>query len=120
MRTVILQLLQTKTFGRERVPEGWIIVAAGNPPEFNKAVREFDVVTLDRLKVLNVEADYPAWKTYALEKGIHGAIMGFLDAKKDYFYQKIRRINLIIVFNAIITIYIIFFKIIVIRINWAV
>ena len=31
---VILQLLQTKTFGRERVPEGWIIVAAGNPEEY--------------------------------------------------------------------------------------
>ena len=32
------------------MPEGWIIVAAGNPPEYNKSVREFDVVTLDRIK----------------------------------------------------------------------
>ena len=46
----MLQFLQCKTFGSHKVPEGWIIVAAGNPPEYNKSVREFDVVTLDRIK----------------------------------------------------------------------
>lgn len=83
----MLQFLQYKTFGRHKVPEGWVIVTAGNPPEFNKAVREFDVVTLDRLKVLNVEADYPAWKEYAEENALHGAILGFLDANREYFYK---------------------------------
>ena len=41
----MLQFLQCKMFGNQSVPEGWIIVAAGNPPEYNKSVREFDVVT---------------------------------------------------------------------------
>ena len=45
----MLQFLQYKVFGRHQVPEGWVIVTAGNPPEYNKSVREFDVVTLDRL-----------------------------------------------------------------------
>ncbi|MDE7249673.1 MAG: AAA family ATPase, partial [Lachnospiraceae bacterium] len=83
----MLQFLQYKVFGRHRVPEGWIIVTAGNPPEYNKSVREFDVVTMDRLKVLEVEADYKAWKEYAQHKGIHAAILGFLELKKDYFYK---------------------------------
>lgn len=83
----MLQFLQYKVFGRHRVPEGWIIVTAGNPPEYNKSVREFDVVTMDRLKVLEVEADYKAWKEYAQHKGIHAAILGFLEIKKDYFYK---------------------------------
>ncbi len=83
----MLQFLQYKTFGKHRVPEGWIIVTAGNPPEYNKSVREFDVVTMDRLKVLAVEADYDAWKTYARETGIHGAIVSFLELKKEYFYH---------------------------------
>ena len=42
----MLQFLQCKTFGSHRIPEGWIIAAAGNPPEYNKSVREFDVVTV--------------------------------------------------------------------------
>ncbi len=83
----MLQFLQYKTFGRHSVPEGWVIVTAGNPPEFNKAVREFDVVTLDRLKLLNVEADFPAWKEYALEAGIHGAILNYLETNREFFYK---------------------------------
>ena len=46
----MLQFLQCKTFGTHKIPEGWIIVAAGNPPEYNKSVREFDVGTRDRSK----------------------------------------------------------------------
>ncbi|MEE3468572.1 MAG: AAA family ATPase [Eubacterium sp.] len=61
----MLQFLQCKTFGNQEVPEGWIIVAAGNPPEYNKSVREFDVVTLDRVRQISVEADYGVWKEYA-------------------------------------------------------
>ncbi len=83
----MLQFLQYKVFGKHTVPEGWVIVTAGNPPEFNKAVREFDVVTLDRLKVIEVEADYPAWKKYAYDKGLHGSILNFLETNRDYFYM---------------------------------
>ncbi len=83
----MLQFLQYKVFGRHKVPEGWVIVTAGNPPEYNKSVREFDVVTLDRLKVLDVEADYRVWKDYAWRRGLHAAILNFLELKKEYFYK---------------------------------
>lgn len=82
----MLQFLQYKVFGRHKVPEGWVIVTAGNPPEYNKSVREFDVVTYDRLKVLEVEPDYRIWKEYAVEKRIHNAIINYLDLKKEHFY----------------------------------
>ena len=83
----MLQFLQYKVFGRHQVPDGWVIGTAGNPPEYNKSVREFDVVTLDRLKILEVEADYTVWKEYARERSVHTAILNFLDMKKDDFYQ---------------------------------
>lgn len=83
----MLQFLQYKIFGRHSVPEGWVIVTAGNPPEYNKSVREFDVVTMDRLKVMEVEADYRTWKEYALERHLHSAVLNFLDLKKEYFYH---------------------------------
>lgn len=82
----MLQFLQYKVFGRHAVPEGWVIVTAGNPPEYNKSVREFDVVTMDRLKVLPVEPDYRIWKEYATERGVHAAVLNFLDLKKEFFY----------------------------------
>lgn len=83
----MLQFLQYKVFGRHQVPEGWVIVTAGNPPEYNKSVREFDVVTMDRLKLLEVEPDYRVWKEYAQERQIHNAILNYLDLKKEHFYH---------------------------------
>ena len=82
----MLQFLQFKTFGRHRVPEDWVIVCAGNPPEYNKSVHEFDVVTLDRLREIDVEPEYAVFKRYAAEKGLHPAVTTFLEAKPDCFY----------------------------------
>ncbi len=111
----MLQFLQCKTFGNQEVPKGWIIVAAGNPPEYNKSVREFDVVTLDRVRQIPVEADYGVWKEYAAsldtqaasdsvhtgdreklssettqgttDMGIHRAIRAYLDLHPEDFYR---------------------------------
>ena len=81
----MLQFLQCKTFGNHKIPEGWLIAAAGNPPEYNKSVREFDIVTLDRLKLIQVEPDFGVWKEYALEEAIHPAIVSYLSVKEQNF-----------------------------------
>ena len=54
----MLQFLQCKTFGNQAVPAGWVIVAAGNPPEYNKSVRD-----------------------------IHSAILSYLELHPQNFYQ---------------------------------
>ena len=84
---VMLQFLQGKMFGNTKVPEGWVIVAAGNPVEYNRSVREFDVVTLDRVKLINIEPDYTIWKEYARTNGVHQAILSYLDARQENFYR---------------------------------
>lgn len=83
----MLQFLQCKMFGNQKVPEGWVIVAAGNPPEYNKSVREFDVVTWDRIKRIDVEENFDVWKEYAYKAGIHPAIISYLNLKKENFYK---------------------------------
>lgn len=83
----MLQFLQYKIFGRHTVPEGWVVVTAGNPPEYNNSVREFDIVTWDRLKRIDVEPDFAVWKEYAYKKGIHASIITYLDINKDDFYR---------------------------------
>ena len=83
----MLQFLQYKQFGQHLLPEGWLIVTAGNPPQYNRSVREFDVATLDRLKVMEVEQDYDTWRQYAVTHDMHRAVIAYLDAKKDDFYK---------------------------------
>ncbi len=83
----MLLFLQYKVFGTHRVPDGWIVVTAGNPPEYNKSVREFDIVTLDRLKKIEVAPDYKIWKEYAVNRSIHPSILTYLEIRKDHFYH---------------------------------
>ena len=83
----MLQFLQFKVFGRHQVPNGWIVVTAGNPPEYNDSVREFDIVTWDRLKRIDIEPDYKAWKEYAAESLTHPAVCSYLDIKESDFYR---------------------------------
>lgn len=83
----MLQFLQNKMFGNHSVPKGWVIVAAGNPPEYNKSVREFDIVTLDRVRQMNVVEDYTVWKEYAYKNRVHNAILSYLDLRRENFYR---------------------------------
>ena len=83
----MLQFLQGKAFGNHKIPEGWIIVAAGNPPEYNKSVREFDIVTMDRIRRIDVEPDLNVWKEYAKTAGVHPAILSYLSVRPQNFCQ---------------------------------
>ena len=83
----MLQFLQCKTFGNQAEPDGWIIVAAGNPPEYNKSVRDFDMVTLDRVRYISIEADYDVWKEYARKVHIHEALLSYLELHPNNFYK---------------------------------
>ena len=82
----MLQFLQYKTFGQHELPEGWIIVTAGNPPEYNKSAREFDPAMMDRMKCMLVEPDVKVWLQYAAAQGVHPAVIGYLEAKPAGFY----------------------------------
>jgi len=83
----MLQFLQYKTFGTHRLPVGWVIVCAGNPPEYNRAARDFDPAMMDRLKRIDIEASLEAWQDYAVAHGVHPAIITYLANKPKNFYR---------------------------------
>lgn len=84
---VMLQFLQYKVFGRHRVPEGWIIVAAGNPSEYNDSVRDFDMAIWDRVRRIDVEPDFSVWRKYAAETGMHPSVLAYLDGHREHLYS---------------------------------
>ena len=83
----MLQFLQYKSFGPHRLPVGWVIVCAGNPPEYNRSAREFDPAMTDRLKRIDVEPDLDAWMSYATTQAVHPAITSYLANKPKNFYK---------------------------------
>lgn len=82
----MLQLLQAKQFGTHRLPEGWIIAAAGNPPQYNQSARLFDTATMDRVRLLEIEENYPVWRAYAHARGLHPVVLSYLELHPEHFY----------------------------------
>lgn len=82
----MLLFLQYKIFGGNVLPEGWIVVTAGNQPKYNKSVRDFDAAIRDRMQFIEVEPEYSIWRTYAKQQGVSDAIISYLNFKKEHFY----------------------------------
>jgi len=84
---IMLQFLQYKIFGMHQVPPGWVLVTAGNPPEFNRSVTEFDAATWDRFKKVSCEPDFGVWKEYAYYAGVSPSIIAYLELHPDHYYR---------------------------------
>lgn len=82
----MLELLQHKRFGQHPLPEGWVIVCAGNPEKYNRNARTFDAVTLDRVRLMRIEPDVTAWQVYAEATGVHPSIRAYLRLRPEDFY----------------------------------
>ncbi len=83
---MMLRFLQSKMLGNHSVPDGWVVVSAGNPLQYNKSARAFDVVTMDRVKLVEVEPDLGAWLDYSRQSGAHPAVTSFVSMRPDSFY----------------------------------
>ncbi len=82
----MLAFLQTKNIGMHTLPEGWIIVLCGNPPQYNRNARKFDAAILDRIRKVSVEFDAQVFISYAKEKEMHPAIIEYLSINPSNVY----------------------------------
>lgn len=87
IRPVMLQLLQDKSLGTHEIPQGWMIVLAGNPTIYNKSAKDLDAVTMDRVRIMQLAPDLDAWLPYARTSGVHPVVISFLTENPKYFYQ---------------------------------
>lgn len=87
IRPVMLQLLQDKSLGTHLLPPGWMLVLAGNPTKYNKSAKDLDAVTMDRLRILQLEACLDTWLPYARQRGVHPTILHFLEENPKFFYE---------------------------------
>ncbi len=86
LRPIMLQLLQAKTFGPHAIPDGWMLVLAGNPTEYNASASTLDAVTADRMRMLHLRADYDAWRAYMVRHAVHPIVLSYLDDHRREFY----------------------------------
>lgn len=90
---LLLDFLQSKELGDYKLPKGVVIVAAGNPEQYNDAARSFDAAVNDRLAKYVVETDPEQWLEYANTVGVAQAVVTFLEWHKDYLLKIERDVN---------------------------
>lgn len=82
----MLAFLQTKNISSHKLPEGWVLILASNPPEYNKNARKFDVAIMDRVRLINIDFDEEEFLNYAKEHNFNSYIISFLEKQPNYMY----------------------------------
>lgn len=72
------QLLTSRRLNDYRLPEGWLPVAAINPPDDGYDVEELDHAMLARFMRLPVEPDVEHWSRWATQAGVHASVIRFV------------------------------------------
>jgi len=84
---VMLSFLQTKNIGEYCLPEGWVLVLCGNPPQFNKSARRFDSAVLDRLRKIEVAFDAACFTKYGKNIGLEPLVLSYLELYPQHAYR---------------------------------
>lgn len=78
IQNAAFQLIQDRALGDYKVPDGYIIVAAANPPAYNSTVTEFSMPLANRFSHFNVKADFDSWFNYRLNNHGNVDVLSFL------------------------------------------
>ena len=81
----MLQFLQNKTFGTHPCTGRLDHCCCRQPGRIQPLCREFDIVTLDRVKRMDIEPDLNIWKEYAYAKGLHASVILLSEPEKRTF-----------------------------------
>ena len=76
-------LILDRRVGRYRLPEGWMVVAAGNASHHGAITHDMGTALADRMFHFNVQASIDAFLAYATANGFAPEVMAYLRVRPD-------------------------------------
>ena len=76
-------LILDRRAGNYRLPEGWMVVAAGNASFHGAVSHDMGTALADRMFHLHVQASVEAFLAYAIERGLAPEVMAYLRVRPD-------------------------------------
>lgn len=76
-------LILDRRAGNYRLPEGWMVVAAGNASFHGAVSHDMGTALADRMFHLHVQASVEAFLAYAIEHGLAPEVMAYLKVRPD-------------------------------------
>jgi hypothetical protein len=77
------QLVLDRKLGEYTVPDGWMIIAAGNLMEDRAAAGRISSALANRFLHLNIREDADAFRKYGIKKGMHPTVLGYINFKPE-------------------------------------
>ena len=77
------QIALDRTVGEHRLPDNCIVLAAGNRMSDRSVSNKMPKALANRLCHIEITGNFEGWQTWAVEKGIHEKVVGFLSFRQD-------------------------------------
>lgn len=81
------QLILNRRVGKYKLPDNVVIVAAGNRDSDKGVTYRMPMPLANRFLHLEMRADFSAWQNWAVNKGIHKDVVGYLSFAKQDLYD---------------------------------
>lgn len=81
------QLILNRRVGKYKLPDNVVIVAAGNRDSDKGVTFRMPMPLANRFIHIEMRPDFTAWQTWAVNKGIHKDVVGYLSFAKQDLYD---------------------------------
>lgn len=81
------QLILNRRVGKYKLPDNVVIVAAGNRDSDKGVTYRMPMPLANRFLHLEMRPDFTAWQNWAVDKGIHKDVVGYLSFAKQDLYE---------------------------------
>ena len=81
------QLILNRCIGKYKLPDNVVIVAAGNRDSDKGVTYRMPMPLANRFVHLEMRADFTSWQNWAVNKGIHKDVVGYLSFAKQDLYD---------------------------------
>ena len=81
------QITLDRTVGEHHLPDNCIVIAAGNRTTDKSVTYKMPKALANRLLHIEVEGCFETWKQWAMQKGIHPKVVGFLSFRRDHLMK---------------------------------
>lgn len=81
------QLILNRRVGKYKLPDNVVIVAAGNRDSDKGVTYRMPMPLANRFLHLEMAPDFPSWQAWAVDKGIHKDVVGYLSFAKADMYD---------------------------------
>ena len=81
------QLVLNRRVGKYKMPDNVVIVAAGNRDSDKGVTYRMPMPLANRFVHIEMRADFSSWQNWAIDKGIHKDVVGYLSFSKQDLYD---------------------------------